>query len=210
MNPISIFATATAAARFWFICFLITLAGCFISNIMIVQSMKEREKAIILDKAGVFTITPVDGLASSKELHQYIAGLATEALLNRGPDGPDNIPLLNQLYVKDGLKSAKEYVKTEAEEFDTYKIHQKCEIAQIAILTNDLDKAHANVTGQLIRNKAFKKEPITEVYTFSMNILLVRNANLKQNGKLPMVVSKFNIETKQAQVPNQTQGKNSK
>ena len=190
MSAIEVFANSRMAARFWMLLFLITFGFAIIGPYLTVEQMKQRDKVLILDTAGTFTVTPSMGIEEAGKLQSYITDLAIWAFLNRGPAGLDNEELFKQLYASPALDDARRIIEDEKDEFTAKAIHQKAERRNIKIVESSPDLVVVDADGQIVRDLGLGQR-VVEAYKFRISLTLIRNRNMKTNGRLPLAVWKM-------------------
>jgi len=199
MSAIEVFANSRMAARFWMLLFLIALAAAIAGPYLTVEQMKQRDKVLVLDSAGTFTVSPSLGIEEAGKLQTYITDLAIWAFLNRSPSGLDNEELFKQLFASPALEDAKKIIEDEKDEFIAKGIHQKAERRSIKIVQSSPDLVVVDADGQIVRDLGLGQR-VVEAYKFRISLTLIRNRNMKTNGRLPLAVWKmaFAIEGRPA------------
>lgn len=87
-----LFADHAFAARVWFLVACCALAFCVVQPYLIIKAYRARERVVVLDGAGSFSVSPLLGFEEAKDLHEAMALWATLALFQRNPknfDYPD-------------------------------------------------------------------------------------------------------------------------
>src|ERR1700704_2971906 len=79
-SPAKLFADHAFAARVWFFVACAALAFCVIQPYLIISAYRARERVVVLDGAGSFSISPLLGFEEAKDLHEAMALWATLAL----------------------------------------------------------------------------------------------------------------------------------
>lgn len=194
IDPLTFFPNNSKAARFWF--FLACALGVvvFLQPILLVDALKAKERIIIMDESGTFYVSPLKNFEESSPMHDFIVSIASNALLARGPKGADNPPLQRQLFYKKGFDKIDKFYLQEQEHFSKKKIHQKQEIKDIKILKTSETTVLARVNGQLIRIGTFEGRKFTNVKNFALQLTLFRNPRMGSNGRLPLIVSNWQIK----------------
>ena len=197
MDAIQFFANSKMAARFWMCIAILAIAAAIISPTMIVNSMKQTEKVIIMDEANVFSVAPTVGIEDASKMQQYISQLAVEAMFNKTAAGPDNLNLLKQVYLPAAAQDVKTVYDKEGPDFKARNIHQFVECRQIKITPSTPDIVKSEVEAQLIRVIGEKDsvDSIVETYKLQVHFVLIRNKDMRSNGKLPMAVFKMIYRT---------------
>src|SRR5258706_12151835 len=88
-SPARLFADHTFAARAWFLVACGALAFCAIQPYLIIKAYRARERVVVLDGAGSFSVSPLLGFEEAKDLHEAMALWATLALFQRNPKSLD-------------------------------------------------------------------------------------------------------------------------
>jgi len=193
MSAIEVFANSRMAARFWMLLFLIALGAAIAGPYLTIQMMKQRDKVLVLDSAGTFTVTPEFGIEEAGKLQSYITDLAIWAFLNRGPNGLDNEELFKQIYAPPALDDARKIIEEETAEFAAKSIHQKAERRSIKIVQSSPDLVVVDADGQIVRDLGLGQR-VVEAYKFRISLTLIRNRNMKTNGRLPLAVWKMTFK----------------
>jgi len=194
-DPTRIFVDRDRLAWFWFIVAALILVGAAIDRFFLVESFKQRERVVVLDPSGTFHVAPLLKFDEARDLHAEQSTLATVAFLERNPKGFDHDDLLNQMFLKNALVKAQAERATEDAEFTAKQLHQKAEIAKIAILQTRENFVLTEVTGQLVRTGIFQDRAFAEAVPFTLAFKFQRNPNMVQNGRFPSAVYDFKYET---------------
>ena len=188
------------AARFWMILALLFAGMAVASPYFTIMALRVREKVVILDSGGTLIYAPLLGFEEAGELHAYHVRLACLALLQRNPAGPDLPDLLKRLYLDPARKKAASMYQARNPEFKERQIHQKVEVTKIDIVDtrqikdgagHSYQAATVRTEGNLIRAGTLNKMEFREPAKFSMEFLFIRNPDLLNNGRLPLVVHDF-------------------
>lgn len=194
-NPIRIFTDGLIASKIWFGLAVIAVGAALVEPILIINAMNKEERVIALDSLGTIYVSPLKDFKSATELHSSQIQLATSALLDRNPAGPDNEDLLKAMYLRAAYDQAKKLVQTESTEFKTKELHQKPEITGIEIIATRENSVLGRAVGQLIRAGVFNGTTFSESIHFELNLTLVRNPDIRQNGRFPTAVYAFKYTT---------------
>jgi len=97
-SPARLFADHAIAARLWFLVACAALAFCVVQPYLIIRAYRARERVVVLDGAGTFSVSPLLGFDEAKELHESMTLWATLALLQRNPKDFDYPDLLQKLF----------------------------------------------------------------------------------------------------------------
>ena len=195
MDPIRVFVDKDRLARFWFLAAVVVLVGAAVERIQLVKTLKEREHVVIVDPAGTFFVSPLLQFQNARELHAEQSTLAAVAFLERNPKGFDHPDLLKQTFLKQGYAKARTQWSSEEPEFKAKQLHQKVEVGKIEILQTRSNAVLTQVSGQLIRSGIFQERPFTEAFPFTLQLKMLRNPNMLENGRFPTAVQDFKYET---------------
>jgi hypothetical protein len=187
-SPTRLFADNAFAARMWFLVACAALGFCFLQPYLIISAYRMRERVVVLDGAGTFSVSPLLGFEEAKDLHQSMALWATLALLERNPRDFDYPEMLQKLFLADAFNRAKGERDKARPEFELKSIHQKPEVFKIDILRTREDRVLVKVEGQLIRTGVFENQSFTESPKFTLNLTLVRNPDMLANKRYPLGV----------------------
>jgi hypothetical protein len=194
-SPVNIFTDGLIASKIWFGLALIATTAALVEPILIVSAMKKEERVIALDSLGTIYVSPLKDFQSATELHSSQIQLAASALLDRNPAGPDNEDLLKSMYLRGTLEQAKKLIESESAEFKSKELHQKAEITGIEIIGTRENAVLGRAVGQLIRAGVFNGTTFSESIHFELNLTLVRNPDIRQNGRFPTAVYAFKYIT---------------
>ncbi|MEO6785769.1 MAG: hypothetical protein ABI318_06515, partial [Chthoniobacteraceae bacterium] len=139
-SPARLFADYAFAARLWFLVACGALAFCVIQPYLIIRAYHARERVVVLDGAGSFSVSPLLGFEEAKDLHEASALWATLALLQRNPKGWDYPDLMQKLFLNNSYNKAVVEREKSQSEFDVKQIHQKPEVFKIDILRTREDR----------------------------------------------------------------------
>jgi hypothetical protein len=190
-SPVRLFADNAFAARLWFLVACGALVFCVIQPYLIITAYRARERVVVLDGAGTFSVSPLLGFEEAKDLHEAIALWATLALFERNPNGFDYPEMLQRLYLADAFQKAQGDRDKSQDEFTVKSIHQKPEVFKIDILQTRDNQVLVKVEGQLIRTGIFEGQTFTESPKFTLTLTLVRNPDMLANKRFPLGVWKF-------------------
>ena len=98
-----LFAEHAFAARIWFLVACGALGFCALQPYLIIKAYRTRERVVILDGAGTFSVSPLLGFEEAKDLHEAMALWATIALFQRNPKGWDYPDMLQKLFLIDAF-----------------------------------------------------------------------------------------------------------
>jgi len=190
-SPAKLFADHAFAARLWFLIACGALGFCFLQPYLIIGTYRTRERVVVLDGAGTFSVSPLLGFEEAKDLHESMALWATVALFERNPKDFDYPEMLQRLYLTKALQKAQADRDAGRAEFGVKNIHQKPEVFKIDILKTREDQVLVRVEGQLIRTGVFESQTFAESPKFTLNLVLVRNPNMLANKRYPLGVWNF-------------------
>jgi hypothetical protein len=190
-SPVRLFADNAFAARLWFLVACGALAFCMIQPYLVISAYRTRERVVVLDGAGTFSVSPLLGFEEAKDLHEAIALWATLAFFERNPKDFDYPEMLQRLYLADALQKAQADRDKTRDEFAVKNIHQKPEVFKIDILQTRDNQVLVKVEGQLIRTGIFEGQSFAESPKFTLTLTLVRNPDMLANKRYPLGVWKF-------------------
>ena len=190
-SPAKLFADHAFAARLWFLIACGALGFCFLQPYLIIGAYRTRERVVVLDGGGTFSVSPLLGFEEAKDLHESMALWATIALFERNPKDFDYPEMLQRLFLTKALQKAQADRDGSQAEFGVKNIHQKPEVFKIDILKTREDQVLVRVEGQLIRTGVFEGQTFAESPKFILNLVLVRNPNMLANKRYPLGVWSF-------------------
>lgn len=148
---------------------------------------------VVLDEAGNGTPARGATFGEAGQLHVQQALLATSALFLRGPEDFDQPEVLQALFSNEALSQAMQLKGIEAADFLERGLHQKPQVAKITAIETRDDRAHIEVTGELLRNGTQAGVAFTEVIPFTLRLLLRPNPDLLSNRRQPTLVTGFEL-----------------
>lgn len=187
-SPARFFADHAFAARMWFLVACCAMAFCAIEPFLIIKAYRTRERVVVLDGAGSFSVSPLLGFEEAKDLHEAMALWATLALFQRNPKNFDYPEMVQRLFLTDAAAKANADREKSASEFDTKQIHQKPEVFKLDILRTREDRVLVKVEGQLVRTGVFEGQTFTESPKFTLTLTFARNPNMLANKRYPLGV----------------------
>jgi hypothetical protein len=187
-SPAKLFADHAFAARAWCVIACIAVGLCVIQPYLILKAASGRERVVVLDGAGTFSVSPVLGFEQAKELHEAMTLWATLALFQRNPRDFDYPDVVQKLFLTDAFNKAQTDRDAAKAEFEAKNIHQKPEVFKIDILRTREDRVLVKVEGQLIRTGIFENQTFTESPKFTLNLTFARNPNMLANKRYPLGV----------------------
>ncbi len=190
-HPLKLFTDNAWAARMWFLLCIALLGIVVVQPFFIINAYRTRERVIILDGAGTYSIAPTLDFEKATQLHEQLALWSTHALLSQNPNGFDMPELLDKMYLDEPLRKARALYSEAAHEFREKNIHQKVEVFEIKILQTRDEQVFAQVQGQLIRTGSFEGKTFVEDPQFTLTLVLHRNPNMLDNKRFPLAVTSF-------------------
>jgi hypothetical protein len=187
-SPAKLFADHAFAARAWLLVACVALIFCVVQPYLIISAYRTRERVVVLDGAGSFSVSPLLGFEEAKDLHEAMALWATLALFQRNPQGWDYPDMLQKLFLTDAYAKAVADREKSQPEFTVKTIHQKPEVFRIEILRTRDDRVLVKVEGQLVRTGVFENQTFTESPKFTLNLTFARNPNMLANKRYPLGV----------------------
>jgi hypothetical protein len=187
-SPTRLFADNAFAARMWFLVACGAVGFCFLQPYLIIGAYRVKERVVVLDGGGTFSVSPLLGFEEAKELHESMALWATLALFQRNPRGFDYPDMLQKIFLVEASAKAQDDREASHAEFETKNIHQKPEVFKIEILRTREDRVLVKVEGQLIRTGVFENQAFTESPKFTLNLSFARNPNMLANKRYPLGV----------------------
>ncbi|RRJ96020.1 hypothetical protein Ga0100231_018905 [Opitutaceae bacterium TAV4] len=190
-SPTRLFADNAFAARMWFLVACGAVAFAILQPYLIIGAYRMRERVVVLDGGGTFSVSPLLGFEEARELHEAMALWATLAFFQRNPRGFDYPDMLQKLFLVEAAAKAQDDREQTHEEFEVKNIHQKPEVFRIEILQTRNDYVLVRVEGQLIRTGVFGNQAFTESPKFTLNLSFARNPNMLANKRYPLGVWKY-------------------
>ena len=187
-SPARLFADHTFAARIWFLVACGALAFFVIQPYLIINAYRARDRVVVLDGAGSFSVSPLLGFEEAKDLHEAMALWAALALFQRNPKNFDYPDMLQKLFLTDAYNKAVADREKSNAEFDMKNIHQKPEVFKIDIMRTREDRVLVKVEGQLVRTGVFENQTFTESPKFTLILTFARNPDMIANKRYPLGV----------------------
>jgi len=197
-NPVRVFTDGFILSKIWFLIAAGAVGYAFVQPYFLIQMLKQQERVIALDSLGTVYVSPLKDFRDAKELHASQITLAVTSLLDRNPNGVDNPDLFKNMYLPAALAAAKKMIEKDKPEFTAKQLHQKCEIENIEILETRDTYLLGKATGKIIRSGVFNDTAFTEAIPFEMSVTLVRNPDIRQNGRFPTAVYAFQFTPKES------------
>ena len=192
-SPARLFADHAFAARLWFLVACGALVLCALQPYLIISAYRTRERVVVLDGAGSFSVSPLLGFEEAKDLHEATALWATLALLQRNPKGWDYPDMLQKLFLTGAFTKAGSEREKSSAEFEVKNIHQKPEVFKIELLRTREDRVLVKVEGQLIRTGVFENQTFTESPKFTLTLTFARNPDMVANKRYPLGVWSYDL-----------------
>jgi hypothetical protein len=187
-SPARLFADHAFAARIWFLVACGALAFCVVQPYLIIKAYRARERVVVLDGAGSFSVSPLLGFEEAKDLHETMALWATLAFFQRHPKGWDYPDMMQKLFLAEAYAKANGDREKSQPEFDAKNIHQKPEVFKIDILRTREDRVLVKVEGQLVRAGVFENQSFAESPKFTLTLTFARNPDMVANKRYPLGV----------------------
>ena len=187
-SPARLFADHAFAARLWFLVACGASAFCALQPYLIIKAYRARERVVVLDGAGSFSVSPLLGFEEAKDLHEAMALWATLALFQRNPKTWDYPDMLQKLFLNDAYHQAVGEREKSQPEFDAKNIHQKPEVFKMEILRTRADRVLVKVEGQLVRTGVFENQIFEESPRFTLTLTFARNPDMLANKRYPLGV----------------------
>jgi hypothetical protein len=187
-SPTRLFADNAFASRMWFLVACGAVGLAILQPYLIIGAYRIKERVVVLDGGGTFSVSPLLGFEEAKELHEAMALWATLAYFQRNPRGFDYPDMLQKLFLVESAAKAQDDREASHTEFELKQIHQKPEVFKIEILRTREDRVLVKVEGQLIRTGVFENQAFTESPKFTLNLSFARNPNMLANKRYPLGV----------------------
>jgi len=152
--------------------------------------LRDNNRLILMDQAHSYHITEYSSAETLRKLYEYQMKQAVFAFLMRNPTGFDNKELLDLMFQGQAKLEAHKQLAAEADQFRTYKMHQKPEILNIRILRADRRRSYAKIEGQLIRYYVGSDlQQRTFTVDFELNMELQVNFDTATNSRYPFHIT---------------------
>lgn len=160
--------------------------------IIYLQQEAKEEKVIVMDDASNFHLVNSKPFKDVRKIQIECVKFAAKSLLDRSSKGVDDQTGLEQVFLmKNCGKQIQKLIKNEQKEFEKKNINQDCEIGKIHILKQKKGIYLANITGQLVRTCEYMDHSYVDVKLFRLGLILCKNPDISQNGKMPLCVVKI-------------------
>ncbi|MGB0372824.1 MAG: hypothetical protein ACPGN3_15940 [Opitutales bacterium] len=188
------------AAALWCSLFIASVIGFTIERSVFVQAFTSQEhyRYLVIGPDSYF-LPKSFGFEDAQELHFENAQIACELLFERKPSGvkdSSQMKRLERVFMPEAYRKARQYIESEATDFQDRSIYQQVDISEIQQLMMVGDSVLVQVSGQLVRTGEFMGKPFREGLEFVCRIRFVANRSVLENGRTPIVVSDFNLKTK--------------
>ena len=160
--------------------------------IIYLQQKAKEEKVIVMDDAANFHLVKSKSFKDAQKIQIECVKFAVKSLLDRSSNGVDDQTGLEQVFLmKNCGEQIQKLIKNEQKEFEKKNINQDCEIGKIHILKQKKGVYLANITGQLVRTCTYMEHSYVDVKVFRLGLILCKNPDISQNGKMPLCVVKI-------------------
>lgn len=166
----------------------------FVQPHLLLQQLQAPQRAIVLDGAGSYSISPLLDLNSATPLQHAAAQDAAYAMLMRGPAQVDRPSQLELWFTKKGRDKVETLVESESAEFLAKQFHQKVNIEETGSIATGDGQFTAKVTGQLIRTGLLNGRVHVETRLFELQLRMVRNPDMLTNKRYPFAAWDFDIQ----------------
>jgi hypothetical protein len=192
-SPARLFADHAFAAKLWFFVALSAIAFCLIQPYLLIKAYRARERVVVLDGAGTFSVSPLLGFTEAKDLHETMALWAAVALLQRNPQNFDFPEMLQKMYLADAYNRAMAERDKSQPEFTVKNIHQKPEVFKVEMLRTREDRVLVKLEGQLVRTGVFENQTFAESPRFTLTLTFARNPDMLANKRYPLGVWNYEL-----------------
>jgi hypothetical protein len=190
-NPAKLFVKLAQEKRTWMAVTALLGIVAIVEPFVILRMLNKEEKAIILDPAGTYYISPVVSFQKAVEIQKNIGNLAVFCLFSLNPTGYDFTEVIEDLFVGPAQeKLSKEWEDNKAV-FAEKNLHQKPELFSTTVLKAEANFILVKIEGQVIRVGGFEGAEILHAQPFSVQLILNKNPNLIRSGKYPFTVCDF-------------------
>jgi hypothetical protein len=198
LSPISVFTNTRLAAQFWFYAFCVAVTWSVISPYLVIMAQRQKLHTIIIDKSGNILYSPVLGFSENGAIQGYESKLAALCCFQRNPKGSDFVELIDKLFTDPAKTKIKLYLQNQDTEFVAKQIHQKVEVQNCDIISTETDQGFdkwvVEVKGQLLKTGRVNDLAFEQPSKFVLKLTFLRNEDMLNNGKLPLVVYDVEIQ----------------
>jgi hypothetical protein len=166
----------------------------FVQPVLLLQQLHAPQRAILLDGAGSYSISPLLDLNSATPLQHAAAQDAAYAMLMRGPAQLDRPTQVDLWFTKIGREKVDTLVKSETAEFETKQFHQKATIEETGSIATGDGQFTAKVSGQLIRTGVLNGRVHVETKLFELQLQMIRNPDMLTNKRYPFAAWNFDLQ----------------
>ncbi len=189
-HSLRLITDVTFAARFWLGAFLVSQVLWMI----VISLPRPQEYMVLVDGTGNGDRILLTRFRVARSVHAQQARLATKAFLDRAPGGWDDPDVVETMFLSRAFDQARAQLDGEAAERAAKQLHQKAEIASVAILKTADEEVLVQVKGQLVRAGLFQNRPFGETVPFQLSLKMLRNPDLAHNGRFPLAVADFRYD----------------
>lgn len=161
---------------------------------LIIAELRVPQRAIILDGAGSFSVSPLVELSDADALHRECAVGAIRAAFERNPVGPDRPAEVERWFTQAGRDKVAALVTNERREFREKQFFQKVVITSIETTATGRDTFAARAKGQLIRTGVLNDRAHIETVDFDLQLPMVVNPDMVSNKRYPYASWDLDIE----------------
>lgn len=163
----------------------------------LLEAMHAPQRAVVLDGAGSFTISPIVDLSGATPLQVACAADTINALFQRNPNGFDRPDEVQRWLVTNCREKAARLAKAENPEFKEKTFFQKPTVTEaITVTTTGPKTFDAHVVGQLIRTGVLNDRPHAEVKEYDVRLTFVLNPDMLVNKRYPYALWDFDLRYK--------------
>jgi hypothetical protein len=166
----------------------------FVQPHLLLEQLHAPQRAIILDGAGTYSISPLLDLNSATPLQHAAAQDATYAMLMRGPTEVDRPLQIDLWFTKNGREKVQALLKSETPEFTAKQFHQKVSIEETGSIATGDGQFTAKVSGQLIRTGLLNGRLHVETKLFELQLRMIRNPDMLTNRRYPFASWDFDLQ----------------
>ena len=206
LSPISVFPNTRLAAQFWFYAFCFALVWCFVSPYLVIQAQRQTLHTIIIDRSGNILYAPVLGFSENGAIQGYESKLAALCIFQRNPKGSDFSELIEKLFTDPAKSKIKLYLQGGDQDFAQKQMHQEVVVQTCDIISTDTEQGFekwvVEVKGELLKQGRINDLSFQEHSKFDLKLVFLRNDDMLNNGKLPLVV--YDVEIHESSPAPQT------
>lgn len=160
---------------------------CFVvvQPFLVREQLRVPQRAIILDRAGSFSVSPLIDLDQATDLHRACARGAMLAAFERNPNGLDRPDQVTKWFTPPAREKIAQLVNSESAEFRAKQFFQKVVLTNIELSTTGPETFVANLRGQLIRTGVLNERVHVETLNFDIDLPMVVNPDMASNQRYP-------------------------